>query len=123
MKPTSTRKRLCHGIYERAEPSNHPVLLQEALELAQQVEPVEQKISDAHRAGQIKSTTLHEQVNEAKERGILTEAEAIQIQKFDAKVMGLLAVDDFLSTDLVQTLTPATKKKKVSAKQKRTKKK
>lgn len=116
MKPTSTRKRLCHGIYERAEPSNHPVLLQEALELAQQVEPVEQKISDAHRAGQIKSTTLHEQINEAKERGILTEAEAIQIQEFDAKVMSLLAVDDFLPTDLIQTLTPASKKKKTTKK-------
>ena len=120
MKPTSTRKRLCHGIYERAEPSNHPVLLQEALELAQQVEPVEQKISDARRAGQIESATLHEQIKEAKERGILTEAEAIQIQEFDDKVMGLLAVDDFLPTDLVQTLTPAPKKKKVSAKQKKT---
>jgi len=116
MKPTSTRERLCHGIYERTEPSNHPVLLQEALELAHQVESVERKVADARRAGQIESVTLHEQIDEAKERGILTEEEAIQIRKFDAKVMGLLAVDDFLPTDLVQTSTPALKKKKVSAK-------
>jgi len=118
MKPTSTRKRLCHCIYEKVEPSNHPVLLQEALELAEQVKSAELKVSDAHRAGQIESKSLYEQINEAKERSILTESEASQLHEFDAKVMDLLAVDDFLPSDLVYKSTTTTKKKRVSTKKK-----
>ncbi len=104
--PTSTRNRLSDCIYNTPQPDNPLGLLQEALELAEKVKPLERKVFEARRAGQIESEDTPGQIDEAERRGIVTTDEAAQIREFDAKVMSLIAVDDFSSADLART-TPA----------------
>ena len=100
--PTSTRKRLCDCIYETREPTNPLGLLQEALELAEKVKPLERKVFEAHRAGQIEADDTLGQIDEAERRGIVTADEAAQIREFDEKVMALIGVDDFSTAELVR---------------------
>ena len=113
--PTSTRTRLCDCIYKTVEPSNPVGLLQEALEMAEKVKPLERKVFEARRAGQIEAGDTPGQIEEAENRGIITADEAAQIREFDAKVMSLIAVDDFSSEDLART-APRTRRKKASRK-------
>ncbi len=121
MSSSGTRQRLCQDIYQRTEPSNYPMLLQEALELAEKVESIGRKISDANQAGQLESRTLAKQIEECEKRGILTEVEARKIREFDSKVTSLLAVDDFSPIELAGSPVSTTKKK--TQKRKRTVKK
>lgn len=109
--PTSTRARLCDCIYKTAEPNNPLGLLQEALELAEKVKPLERKVFEAHRAGQIESDDTPGQIEEAERRGIITTEEATQIRDFDARVMSLIAVDDFSPADLARTPAGTPRKK------------
>ncbi|MCW8947252.1 MAG: DUF1974 domain-containing protein, partial [Sedimenticola sp.] len=106
MKPSDTRNRLCRGIYTTVEPNNPLGLLQEALELTESVKPLERKIHEARKAGQFESEDTPSQIDEAEQKGILTADEAQQLREFDNKVMALIGVDDFASTEL-SALTPA----------------
>lgn len=106
MKPSDTRNRLCRGIYTTVEPNNPLGLLQEALELTESVKPLERKIHEARKAGQFESEDTPSQIDEAEQKGILTADEAQQLRQFDNKVMALIGVDDFASTEL-SALTPA----------------
>ena len=49
--PTATRERLADGIYKTVEPGNQIGLLQQAMEIAEQVKPLERRVFDARRAG------------------------------------------------------------------------
>ena len=100
--PTDTRERLADVAYKTREPGNPLGLLQEALELAEQVKPLERRVFDAHRAGEIVSDDTPGQIDEAERKGVITAAEADSIRSFDAKVMALTGVDDFDPTDLVR---------------------
>jgi acyl-CoA dehydrogenase len=100
--PTDARERICDGIFKARQPNNPLGLLQEALELAEQVKPLERKVFDARRAGQIGSDDTPGQIEEAQAKGILTAEEADQVRSFDAKVMALIAVDDFDPAELVR---------------------
>ena len=113
--PTSTRSRLCDGIYQQADPANPLSLLQEALELAEKIKPLERKVFEARRAGQIDASDTPGQIDEAEQRGIITAAEAAQLRDFDAKVMRLIAVDDFTSAELART-APAARGKPTARK-------
>jgi acyl-CoA dehydrogenase len=109
--PTDTRARLSYGIYKTAEPNNPIGLLQEAIELAEKVEPLERKVVEAYKVGQIDSSDASDQVDEAERRGIVTAEEAIQIREFDQKIMDLIAVDDFSSEDLARKTVRSSSKK------------
>ena len=109
--PTSTRTRLCDCIYKTVEPDNPIGLLQEALELAEKVKPLERKVFEARRAGQLEADDTPGQIEEAEQRGIITADEAERIRDFDAKVMSLIAVDDFSPEDLARTGSPTRLKK------------
>jgi len=98
--PTPTRKRLASCTYLTPEPSNHLALLQEALEVADVIKPLERRVFDARRRGEIKSEDTPGQIEEAEQLGVLTAEEAETIRKFDAKVMELIAVDDFDPAEL-----------------------
>jgi acyl-CoA dehydrogenase len=100
--PTETRDRLSDCIYKAVEPNNPLGLLQEALELAEQVKPLERKVFDAHRAGQILADDTPGQIDEAEKLGIVSPEEAAQIRAFDEKTMALIAVDDFESRELAR---------------------
>ncbi|MCW8904772.1 acyl-CoA dehydrogenase [Sedimenticola sp.] len=108
MKPTGSRERLCQGIYAAVEPNNPLGLLQEALELTESVKPLERKVFNARRQGQFVSEDTPSQINEAEQKGILTADEAEQLRSFDAKVMALIAVDDFSSEELAASKASAS---------------
>ena len=98
--PTAVRNRLCEGIYWAREEDNPLGLLQDALELADQVKPLELKVIEARRAGQISRSDTPGQIDEAEQQGILTAAEAAELRKFDKAVSNLLAVDEFAADEL-----------------------
>ena len=114
--PTETRERLCSDIYKTVEPSNPLGLLQEALELAESVKPLERKVFDAKRAGQIAADDTPGQIDEAERRGVLTSEEAEQVRNFDGKVMALIAVDDFDPAELVPSLRKPQRRKTAAKK-------
>jgi acyl-CoA dehydrogenase len=124
--PTATRERISGGIYKARRADNPLGLLQEALEMAEQVKPMERKVFDAKRAGQIESDDVPGQISEALANGVLTLEEADLIREFDARVMALIAVDDFDPSELVRQPGPAAKPpapaKKAKRKTKATKK-
>jgi acyl-CoA dehydrogenase len=100
--PTETRKRLADCAYTTLEPTNPLGLLQQALEMAERVKPLERRVFDAKRAGQIASEDTPGQIDEAQRKGIITVEEAAEIRAFDARVMDLTGVDDFDPADLAR---------------------
>jgi len=97
---TPTRDRLADCIYRTADPSNQVGLLQEALRAAESVKPLERRVHDARKRGEIRAEDTPGQIAEAEQKGILTHAEALELQRFDALVMELTGVDDFDPSEL-----------------------
>ena len=118
--PTATRARLAAGAYLTADPGNHLAELQQALELAIEIKPLERRVFDARRRGEIESDDTPGQIDEAESKGILTATEADAIRAFDARVMDLTGVDDFDPSELSRT---GLKTKRKSARKKATQKK
>ena len=108
--PTAARERLCADIYKTPEPSNPLSLLQEALQLAEKVKPLERKVFDAKRRGALSSDDTLGQIEEARKHGIISAAEAKQITAFDRQVMALIAVDDFSPDELTRNAPDVRKK-------------
>ena len=104
--PTETRDRLATGAYTTHEPGNPLSLLQEALELAEEIRPLERRVFDARRAGEITADDTPGQIDEAERKGIITTEEAERIRAFDAKVMAVTGVDDFDPSELARQTAP-----------------
>jgi acyl-CoA dehydrogenase len=100
--PTATRERLADGIYKTVEPSNPLGLLQEAMEIAEQVKPLERRIFDARRAGDIKADDIPGQIDEAEQKGVLTPTEAEAVRAFDKRMLDVTGVDDFDPRELAR---------------------
>src|SRR5688572_4529632 len=98
--PTATRERLAAGIYTAVEPGNQLGLLQQAMEIAEQVKPLERRVFDARRAGEIKADDIPSQIDEAEQKGILTPAEAEAVRAFDRRMLEVTGVDDFDPSEL-----------------------
>jgi acyl-CoA dehydrogenase len=100
--PTPTRKRLADCAYTTLEPGNPLGQLQQAMEMAEQVKPLERRVFDAKRAGDIGNEDTPGQIDEAERKGIITHEEAAAIRAFDARVMELTGVDDFDPRELAR---------------------
>jgi acyl-CoA dehydrogenase len=100
--PTATRERLTAGAYKTIEPGNQIGLLQQAMEYAERIKPIERRVFDAHRAGEINADDTPGQIAEAESKGIITAAEAEDLRGFDRKVMEVTGVDDFDPSELVR---------------------
>jgi acyl-CoA dehydrogenase len=98
--PTPTRERLAAGIYKAVEPGSQLGLLQQAMEIAEQVKPLERRVFDARRAGEIKGEDIPSQIEEAQLKGILTPAEAEAVRAFDRRMLDVTGVDDFDPSEL-----------------------
>ncbi len=98
--PTETRERLCDGIYKTCDGDNPVGLLQEALELAIEVAPLEARLRAAVKEGRVVAPDLPRQVDQAKELGLFSAEEAAQLRDYDAKVMAIINVDDFSAEEL-----------------------
>lgn len=123
--PTSTRERIADCAYVTAEKTNPLGLLQQALERAEEIKPLERKIFDAKRTGAIVSEDTPGQIDEAQQKGVLTPEEATRIREFDALVMQLTGVDDFDAAALTRKAPrsrPQTTTKRKKAKRKTTRK-
>ena len=122
--PSASRDRLCAPVYRTVEPGSHLGLLQEAMELSIAVAPLEKKLRRAIKEGRINELGLHAQINAGVSAGVLSEDEAHKLREADLKIMEIITVDDFDSSELArqpaQTTTgkprrPASKKKKAAA--------
>ncbi len=100
--PTETRERLAAGAYLTAEPTNPIGLLQQALEMAEQVKPIERKVFDARREGRIVRDDTPGQIEEAESLGVITPEEAAAVREFDRTVLALTGVDDFDPSELAR---------------------
>jgi acyl-CoA dehydrogenase len=98
--PSPTRERLTDGAYKTLEPSNQLGLLQQTMEMAERIKPIERRVFDARRAGEINAEDTPGQIDEAQLKGIITAAEADDIRAFDRKVMEVTGVDDFDPSEL-----------------------
>ncbi len=99
--PSQSRRRLGQYIYTTVEPGNPLGLLEEALELALVMEPLEKRIRvEGVKAGRVSALDLPGQVEQALAAGIISAAEAEALRAFDAKVMNLVNVDDFAPHEL-----------------------
>ena len=103
IKPTAVRARLADCAYITPEPTNPLGLLQQALEMAERVKPVERKVFDARRAGRIRRDDVPGQIDEAERAGIIDAEEAELIRAFDRQVMSLTGVDDFDPSEIGRT--------------------
>jgi len=141
--PGEARDRLCQFAYTTLEPGNPLGLLQEALELTMEFDPVERRLRQARKEGLLSSDYLGDQIEEAEKAQVISKAEARNMRSYHEKVLALLAVDDFDASELARSsstsdeqLAPAkkpsrpakkaakkTSKKKTSAAKKASKKK
>lgn len=124
--PGESRERLSQLAYTTVEPGNPLGLLQEALELAVEYEPIERRLRQAHKEGLLQSGYLGQQIAEAEKAQVISKAEARNMRNYHEKVLDLLAVDDFAPEELSRsgsTEPQATRKKagkKASASKKKT---
>ncbi len=101
LNPTAARDRLCYPVYREVQPHNPLGLLQEALELAPDAEPIEKRIRvEGVKTGRVMALDVPGQIAEALAAGILSETEAAQLREYDRKVMELIHVDDFAPEEL-----------------------
>jgi acyl-CoA dehydrogenase len=109
MNPGPARDRLCGGIYRAVEPGNALGLLQEALELSVQAEPLERRLRvEGIKTGRITALDLPGQVDQGEATGLLTAEEANWLRDYDRKVMAMVHVDDFAPHELGMQSTPAS---------------
>ncbi len=129
--PGEARERLCQHAYTTIEPGNPVGLLQEALVLATEFEPIERRLRQARKEGLLSSDYLGEQIDEAEKAQVISKAEARNMRSYHEKVLSLLAVDDFDPAELARKspgnddaeAKPARKTTKKKAKKKVAKKK
>jgi acyl-CoA dehydrogenase len=96
-----SRERLCQHIYWTLEPGNPLGLLEEALRLAETLEPLEKRIRvEGVKTGRITALDLPGQVQQALALGLISETEAAALREYDRKVMHLIHVDDFAQHEL-----------------------
>jgi acyl-CoA dehydrogenase len=94
------RDRLSEQAYKALEPGNPLGLLQEALELSEQLLPLEKRLRQARKEGLIRSEYLGHQIEEAETAGVISAKEATDMRSYHEKVLALLAVDDFSPDEL-----------------------
>jgi acyl-CoA dehydrogenase len=99
-----SRERLCRYIYWTPEPGNPLGLLEEALRLAETLEPLEKRIRvEGVKTGRITALDLPGQIDQALAIGIISPPEAAALRDYDRKVMALVHVDDFAPEELGAT--------------------
>ncbi|HLY51529.1 MAG TPA: acyl-CoA dehydrogenase, partial [Steroidobacteraceae bacterium] len=104
---TASRRRLCAGIYLTLEPHNPLGLLEEAMMLAEQLEPLLKRIRvEGVKTGKVSALDLPGQIQQALAAGIVSQTEAAALRDYDRKSMELINVDDFASGELAARAQP-----------------
>ena len=106
--PTAVRARLGRFVYHALQPASPMGLLQEALELAVQMEPLEKRIRvEGVRTGKVTALDLPGRIQQALAAGLISETEAAALRDYDRKVMDLINVDDFDGSELGTQAQPS----------------
>ena len=106
--PTEARDRLCQLVYRTVGPGNPLGLLQEALQLAVQLEPLEKRIRvEGVKTGKVTALDLPGRIQQALAAGVVSETEAAALRDYDRKVMDIINVDDFDTSELGTQAQPA----------------
>ncbi len=114
--PTEVRDRLCELVYRTVEPGNPLGLLQEALQLAVQLEPLEKRIRvEGVKTGKVTALDMPGRIQQALAAGLISETEAAALRDYDRKVMDLINVDDFDTSELGTQAQPAPESQRASA--------
>ena len=108
--PTQARERLGQFVYRTLEPHNPMGLLQEVLQLAVQLEPLEKRIRvEGVNTGRVTALDFPGRIQQALAAGILSETEAAALRDYDRKVMDIINVDDFEPQELAAQAQPAAR--------------
>jgi len=108
--PTQARERLGQFVYRTLEPRNPLGLLQEALLLAVQLEPLEKRMRvEGVNTGRVTALDFPGRIQQALTAGIISETEAAALRDYDRKVMELINVDDFEPQELAAGMQPAAR--------------
>ena len=106
--PTESRERFGNSTFHPLEPTNPLGLLQEALLLAVQLEPLEKRIRvEGVKTGRVTALELPEHIQQALAIGLISETEAAALRDYDRKVMDIIHVDDFDSAEIGTQAQPA----------------
>jgi acyl-CoA dehydrogenase len=99
-RPGEARDRLSQQAYTTLGPGSPLGLLQEALELSEQMAPLEKKLKQSQKEGLIRSDYLGHQIDEAERAEIISKTEAKNLRSYHQKVLDILAVDDFAADEI-----------------------
>ncbi len=95
LSPTDSRERLVHGVYRERQPGSPLGMLEQALEMAVKVEPIEKRIRRAIKEKRIAGSTVEDQIDDAEKAEIIGKEEAATLREFTALVFEIISVDDF----------------------------
>jgi len=98
---TATRASLSRLLYRADEPHNLLAALQDVLEMAPVAESLERKLRvEGQKTGRVTALNLHDQIEQSRALGILSEQEANFLVEYDRQVMDIVNVDDFAPHEL-----------------------
>ena len=92
---TPTRDRLIAGIYLTAVAGNPVGSVEEVFHMALEIEPLQQQVRNAARAGTITAITESELIDAAEQAGVVNAAEATRLKQYNEKMMEVIHVDEF----------------------------
>ena len=101
MAPGASRNRLCRDAYLDAAGGNPLGLLQQALVMAEEAEPIEKLLRvEGVKTGRVTALDTPGQIAQARALGILSEAQSQLLLDYDVRIMHLINVDDFAPHEL-----------------------
>jgi acyl-CoA dehydrogenase len=101
MEPGPARTRLCRHVFLGRPADNPLALLDAALRLAAQAEPLERKLRvEGVKTGRIQALDMPGQIAAGQALGILTAEQATLLLDYDRRIMQIINVDDFAPSEL-----------------------
>jgi acyl-CoA dehydrogenase len=100
MRPGAARDRLTAGMYVPIDESDAVGALEAALHSTLECEPLQAELEKAHKAGGLKALEELPRILEARDQGIITEEQALQLQRDYALRRKVIMVDDFAPEQL-----------------------
>ena len=107
--PTDQRDRLTEGIFVPKDRDQALGRYDYALKAMEEAQPIYKKIHDAAKKGELPNTQPRFVIDQAKDKGIITEEEAEIIRKSEEARVNMVQVDEF-TLDEYHNQTPATPK-------------